>query len=111
MDDAGLIMARIGSVHRVRRPIPDDLDPDNVSEHDAFVRAAGLIDWMMIHVGRMCPPADGLFDLNEHSMYVDRQRARGDMPLRKKFIDGRPPDQHAPGATPMRPARGPNRRI
>lgn len=112
MDDAGfLIMARTGSAHKVRRPISNDLDPDNISEHGALVRAAGLIDWMAEHIGRMCPPADGLFDLNEHFMYVNRERARGNMPPRKKFRDGRPLDQHAPGATPMRPARGPKRRV
>lgn len=92
-------MKRAGAAHKV-------VDPnDTISEHDALVRASEIVDWMMEHIGRMCPPRDGLYDLNEHSRYVDRERARGNMPPRKPFTDGRPLDQHAPGATPMRRRR------
>ncbi len=29
-------------------------------------RANRLVEWMMPYIGSMCPPPNGLFDLNEH---------------------------------------------
>lgn len=31
-------------------------------------RANRIIGWMMPYIGSMCPPTNGLFDLNEHCM-------------------------------------------
>ena len=31
-----------------------------------LIRANKIIGWMMPYIGNMCPPSNGLFDLNEH---------------------------------------------
>ncbi len=40
----------------------------------ALERADRIIEWMLPYIGRMCPPDNGIFDLNEHGLYMERLR-------------------------------------
>jgi|HubBroStandDraft_4_1064222.scaffolds.fasta_scaffold00027_55 hypothetical protein len=55
-----------------RKPVhPDLLDAwvKRAQKAEAQLKRANrLIGWMMPYIGRMCPPSNGLFDLNEHCM-------------------------------------------
>lgn len=57
-------------------------------------RANRLIGWMMPHIGSMCPPQNGLADLNEHC-FDNVIRPRMDDETKGPSIR-----QHAAGARP-----------
>lgn len=50
-------------------------------------RANRIIGWMMQYVGRMCPPQDGLYDLNIHC-------CENHIPQPGDEVKGRPIGQH-----------------
>lgn len=55
---------------------------------DALERANRIVCWMAPHIGRMCPPPDGISELNEHWILMQQ------MGIPTKFgPDGRPIDQ------------------
>jgi hypothetical protein len=64
----------------------------------ALERADRIIEWMMSYIGRMAPPENGIYDLNEHGLYMQRlRRTEGKKPRRgpwkAKTKDDRPLDQ------------------
>lgn len=52
-------------------------------------RANRIIGWMTPYIGRMCPPPDGIFELNEHCF-------ENHVPDPKRERDARPLDQGLP---------------
>ena len=65
----------------------------------ALERADRIIEWMMSYIGRMAPPENGIYDLNEHGLYMERLRRaerkkphRG--PWKARTKDDRPLDQN-----------------
>lgn len=51
-----------------------------------LARANRIIGWMMPYIGNMCPPANGLFELNEHCF-------ENNVPMPDKSTKGRPINQ------------------
>ena len=64
---------------------------DNERLRFQLSRANRIIGWMMPYTGRMCPPANGLFDLNEHCFENKIPEPAGNE------ISGAPIDQVAQG--------------
>lgn len=52
-------------------------------------RANRIIGWMMPYIGSMCPPSNGLFDLNEHCC-ENRIGPRMDSQTKGRPINQRP---------------------
>lgn len=50
--------------------MPDVTEYDEL--RDALDRADRIINWMAPYIGKMCTPPDGIFDLNEHWMLMER---------------------------------------
>jgi hypothetical protein len=63
----------------------------------ALERADRIIEWMMSYIGRMAPPDNGIFDLNEHGLYMERlrrqERKQAMRKPQKSTGDARPLDQ------------------
>jgi hypothetical protein len=67
------------------------------THRQALERADRIIEWMMSYIGRMAPPDNGIFDLNEHGLYMERlrrqERKRAVRKPQKSTGDDRPLDQ------------------
>ncbi len=63
----------------------------------ALERADKIIEWMLPYIGRMCPPDNGIFDLNEHGLYMEQlrrdERKSATRKVQKSSGDLRPLDQ------------------
>jgi hypothetical protein len=46
----------------------------DTTHRNALERADRIIEWMMPYIGRMCPPDNGIFDLNQHGLYMEALR-------------------------------------
>lgn len=57
-----------------QRKVVDRFNDSSADLEAALLRADRIIGWMAGHVGRMCPPPDGLAKLNEHWLFM---QARG----------------------------------
>jgi len=68
------------------------------THRNALERADKIIEWMMPYIGRMCPPDNGIFDLNEHGLYMEAlRRQERKIKVRKPQKasgDGRPLNQN-----------------
>jgi hypothetical protein len=60
-----------------------------IDEKANLERANRIIGWMMPYVGRMCPPPDGLYELNLHC-------CENHVPMPGEEAKGRPLDQRPP---------------
>jgi hypothetical protein len=55
-----------------------------------LARANRIIGWMMPYIGGMCPPDDGLFELNKHcceNHVPDPKREKCDRPIKQSIRD------------------------
>lgn len=46
------------------------------AESAALIRADAIIEWMASYIGRMAPPANGISELNDHFLYMERRGAK-----------------------------------
>lgn len=46
-------------------------------------RADEIICWMAEYIGKMAAPSNGIADLNEHWLYIEKLTAAGTLPKRK----------------------------
>lgn len=69
-----------------------------MTDREALERADRIIEWMASYLGRMAPPSNGIHDLNEHWLYMEKlgKLARIDTSAK----EGRPLDQ--PAVSPPR---------
>lgn len=52
---------------------PFDAVKARVQELEAALqRADGIINWMANYIGKMVPPDDGIYNLNQHWLYMQR---------------------------------------
>lgn len=69
---------------------------------DALIRASAIIEWMAPYLPRMCPPPNGLYNLNEHFLYMEklglktRTNVDDDRRISEAFWNGRPLGQRGP---------------
>lgn len=63
----------------------------------ALRRASKIIDWMMPYIGNMCPPDNGIAELNDHCLFAERHGMLPKRPIRdRKEEHGRPLNQELP---------------
>lgn len=54
------------------------------THRNALERADKIIEWMMPYIGSMCPPDNGIFDLNQHGLYMEALRRSERKPVVRK---------------------------
>lgn len=59
----------------------------------ALNRADRIVGWMADYIGRMAPPSNGLVDLNDHWLFMERHGHPSEAPASR---GGRPLDQGLP---------------
>jgi len=69
-----------------------------MTDREALERADRIIGWMASYLGRMAPPSNGLFELNEHWLFMESLRRKPAIDTSAK--EGRPLDQ--PAVSPPR---------